>query len=65
MKLQAIYDRLQRDLASIYGICPQLDSSRAPRYEVLWKNLLDAIEWMGTERCSDIRSTLTAERPEE
>lgn len=65
MKIQTIYDRLQCDLASIYGICPQLDSSRAPRYEALWKNLLDAIEWMGTERCSDIRSTLTAERPEE
>lgn len=65
MKLQAIYDRLQCDLASIYGICPQLDSSRAPRYEALWKNLLDVIEWLGTEKCSDIHDILTVERPDD
>jgi len=55
MNIQTIYDRLTCDLRSIYGICPQLRSSRAPLYEGLWKNLLDVVEWLGTEMCQDIR----------
>lgn len=52
MKLQAIYDRLQRDVLSIYGENPQLSASRAPLYEGLWKRLLTAIEEIGTDSAS-------------
>ncbi len=52
MKLQAIYDRLQRDVLSIYGENPQLSASRAPLYEGLWKRLLTAIEEIGIDSAS-------------
>lgn len=62
MNIQAIYDRLQRDALSIYGIAPQLRYSRAPQYEALWKNLLDVVEWLGTERCLNIRRIHPSEK---
>jgi hypothetical protein len=65
MNIQAIYDRLQRDYLSIFGISPQLRYSRAPLYEASWKDLLDVIEWLGTERCVDARHIPTTEKSNE
>lgn len=55
MILQTIYDRLQCDIESIYGFCPQLSVSRVPIYEALWKDLLTRVEWLGAERYPEVR----------
>ncbi len=47
MNTSNIYSRLQHDVSSILGLNLQLDISRAPHYERLWKDVLLAIEYIG------------------
>lgn len=54
MNIQAIYDRLHRDVCSKYGVTPPLQASRAAVYEQLWKRLLTTIEEMAAETVSSV-----------
>ncbi len=63
LKLQAIYDRLQRDVSSQTGVFSVIDISRAPHYEDLWKDLLNLVEWLGPERVLDVARHTLGETP--
>jgi len=55
LNIQTMLDRLQCDLRSIYGLGPQLLSSRVHLYEALWKELLVLIENIGDLNVVDVQ----------